>query len=111
MLIDGCGCRRSRSARALSPAVEEDDATHHEENFDLKNLYFANEIRNSIMTINLYIVTSDAVYMAADSRQFPSGADTVQKIFLLGADSITGHGGIGVISYEEGTHKDRHRGC
>jgi hypothetical protein len=42
-------------------------------------------------------VTASAVLMAADSRQFPSGRDTVQKLFLAGRRSLLGHSGIGVI--------------
>jgi hypothetical protein len=45
------------------------------------------------------IVASTAVYMAADSRQSPSGADNVQKVFLVGKTAILGHGGIGVIPF------------
>src|SRR5207247_6822241 len=46
------------------------------------------------------IVAQTAVYMAADSRQYPNGADTVQKVFLVGRDAIVGHSGIGVIPYD-----------
>jgi hypothetical protein len=53
--------------------------------------------RDRYMSMLLCIVTPIAVYLAADSRQYPSGADTVQKVFLVGRDAIVGHSGIGVI--------------
>jgi hypothetical protein len=49
------------------------------------------------MSMLLCIVTPLAIYMAADSRQFPSGEDNVQKLFLVGKDAIVAHSGIGVI--------------
>ena len=38
------------------------------------------------MSMVVCIVAQAAVYMAADSRQYPSGRDTVQKVFLVGPD-------------------------
>jgi hypothetical protein len=49
------------------------------------------------MSMLLCIVTPLAIYMAADSRQFPSGEDSVQKLFLVGKDAVVAHSGIGVI--------------
>ena len=49
------------------------------------------------MSMLLCIVTPLAIYMAADSRQFPSGDDSVQKLFLVGKNAIVAHSGIGVI--------------
>lgn len=37
--------------------------------------------------------------MAADSRQYPSGADNVKKVFLVGKTAILGHVGIGIIPF------------
>lgn len=48
----------------------------------------------------LVIITPAALYMAADSRQYPSGMDTVQKVFLVGNNAIVGHSGIGIIPLE-----------
>jgi hypothetical protein len=45
-------------------------------------------------------VTAYAVFIAADSRQYPSGKDTVQKVFLVGKRAILGHEGIGVIPFD-----------
>src|SRR4051812_24448578 len=42
-------------------------------------------------------VTASAVLFAADSRQYPSGHDTVKKLFLVGKRAVLGHSGIGVI--------------
>ena len=53
------------------------------------------------MSMVVCIVAQAAIYMAADSRQYPSGADTVQKVFLLGRDGMMGHSGIGVIPYDD----------
>jgi outer membrane protein OmpA-like peptidoglycan-associated protein len=36
-------------------------------------------------------------FLAADSRQYPKGADNVQKVFLAGKDAIIAHSGVGVI--------------
>ena len=55
------------------------------------------------MSMLLCVVTPLAVFMAADSRQYPSGADTVQKVFLVGKDAIVSHGGIGVIPHDGGS--------
>ncbi len=49
------------------------------------------------MSMLLCIVTPIAVYLGADSRQYPNGIDTVQKVFLVGTDAIVGHSGIGAI--------------
>src|SRR5689334_16441523 len=49
------------------------------------------------MTMVLVIVTPAAIYLAADSRQYPSGLDTVQKVFLVGKDAAIAHLGIGRI--------------
>jgi len=42
-------------------------------------------------------VTASAVLLAADSRQYPSGQDTVKKLFLVGKRAVLLHAGIGVI--------------
>jgi hypothetical protein len=42
-------------------------------------------------------VTASAVLFAVDSRQYPSGEDTVKKLFLVGKRGMLGHSGIGVI--------------
>lgn len=43
------------------------------------------------MTMLLVIVSTSAIYLAADSKQFPSGLPT-QKLFEVGAGrSISGH--------------------
>lgn len=49
------------------------------------------------MSMVVCLVAQAAIYMAADSRQYPSGADTVQKVFLVGRDAMLGHSGIGLI--------------
>jgi hypothetical protein len=56
------------------------------------------------MSMLLCIVTPIAIYMAADSRQYPNGSDTVQKVFIVGKDAILAHGGIGVIPFDDGSH-------
>jgi hypothetical protein len=48
------------------------------------------------VTMLLVIVTPLAIYMAADSKQYPSG-DNTEKIFLVGNDAIVMHSGIGLI--------------
>jgi len=45
------------------------------------------------------VMTSSAVFMAADSRQYPSGKDTIQKLFVVPGHAIVGHSGIGVIPF------------
>jgi hypothetical protein len=45
-------------------------------------------------------VTAYAVLMAADSRQYPNGKETVQKVFLVGKRAMVGHSGIGVIPFD-----------
>lgn len=49
------------------------------------------------MSMLLCIVTPIAIYLAGDSRQYPNGVDTVQKVFLVGKNAMVGHGGLGVI--------------
>jgi hypothetical protein len=44
------------------------------------------------VTMLLVIVTPLAIYMAADSKQYPSG-DNTEKIFLVGNDAIVMHSG------------------
>jgi hypothetical protein len=48
------------------------------------------------MTMLLVIVSASAIYVAADSKQFPSGSMT-QKLFLVGKDAAVLQGGIAVI--------------
>ena len=52
------------------------------------------------MSMLVVVVTSSAVLMAADSREFPSRRDTTQKLFLIGNRAVLGHGGIGVIPFD-----------
>ncbi len=49
------------------------------------------------MTMLLVLVTAGAVFVAGDSRQFPTHEDTRQKVQLAGRDAITAEAGIGVI--------------
>jgi hypothetical protein len=52
------------------------------------------------MSMLVVVVTSGAVLMAADSRQSPSGKDTIQKLFLVGGRAVLGHSGIGVLPFD-----------
>jgi hypothetical protein len=49
------------------------------------------------MSMLLCVVTPIAIYLAGDSRQYPNGVDTVQKVFLVGKNAMVAHGGIGII--------------
>jgi hypothetical protein len=49
------------------------------------------------MTMIFVLATAGAVFVAGDSRQFPTLADTRQKVYLVGEDALIAQAGIGVI--------------
>ena len=49
------------------------------------------------MTILFVLATPGSVFLAGDSRQFPTRDDTRKKVFLVGKDALIAQGGVGVI--------------
>jgi hypothetical protein len=58
------------------------------------------------MSMLAVTVTASAVLFAADSRQFPSGEDGVQKVFLVGTRALLGHSGVGIIPGDDDSRWD-----
>jgi hypothetical protein len=56
--------------------------------------YPASGISVTEMTMLLILATAGAVFIAADSRQYPVTIDTLQKVMLVGKDGIVAQGGI-----------------